>query len=142
VSSKILKPFGASEIEPLPFLTTIALLVFYCGTWLIGGLALWFLLRSLDAAPPLSTVPYLGGVAAVGAIISVLAVFTPSGLGAREASMYGLLLAVTSEGPALGVTLLNRLVITVVEIALFGAGVVSWRGARNTPVPAQDSQSP
>jgi glycosyltransferase 2 family protein len=142
VSRKILKPFGASEIEPLPFPTTVALLVFYCGTWLIGGLALWFMLRSLDAAPPLSTVPYLGGVAAVGAIISVLAVFTPSGLGAREASMYGLLLAITSEGPALGVTLLNRLVITVVEVALFGVGVASWRGTRAATVPAQDSQGP
>ena len=142
VSAKILKPFGAGQIEPLPFSTTLALLVFYCGTWLIGGLALWFMLRSLDAAPPLSTVPYLGGVAAVGAIIAVLAVFTPSGLGAREASMYGLLLAVTSEGPALGVTLLNRLVITVVEVALFGVGVASWRGPRQAPAPAQDSQSP
>jgi hypothetical protein len=143
LSNKLLKPFGATEIEPLPFPTTIALLVFYCGTWLIGGLALWFLLRSLDAAPPLSTVPYLGGVAAVGAIISVLAIFTPSGLGAREASMYGLLLAVTSEGPALGVTILNRLVITVVEIALFGAGVLSWRGPNRTEAAgAQSSRSP
>jgi glycosyltransferase 2 family protein len=132
LSNKILKPFGAKEIEPLPFPTTISLLVFYCGTWLIGGLALWFLLRSLDAQPPLSTIPYLGGVAAVGAIISVLAVFTPSGLGAREASMYGLLLAITSEGPALGVTLMNRLVITIVEIVLFGVGVASWRGQRRT----------
>jgi uncharacterized membrane protein YbhN (UPF0104 family) len=132
LSNKILKPFGAKEIEPLPFPTTISLLVFYCGTWLIGGLALWFLLRSLDAQPPLSTIPYLGGVAAVGAIISVLAVFTPSGLGAREASMYGLLLAITSEGPALGVTLMNRVVITIVEIVLFGVGVASWRGQRRT----------
>jgi uncharacterized membrane protein YbhN (UPF0104 family) len=139
LSNKILKPFGAREIEPLPFPITIALLVFYCATWLIGGLAVWFLLRSLDAAPAFSTVPFLGGVSAVGAIVSVLAVFTPSGLGAREASMYGLLLAITSEGPALGVTLLNRLVITAVEVALFGAGVLSWRSG---PVRPQESRSP
>ena len=139
LSNKILRPFGAGELEPLPFPVTITLLVFYCFTWLIGGLAVWFLLRSLDAAPAFSTVPFLGGVSAVGAIVAVLAVFTPSGLGAREASMYGLLLAVTSEGPALGVTLLNRLVITVVELALFGVGVLSWRGA---PAPAQESRSP
>jgi uncharacterized membrane protein YbhN (UPF0104 family) len=130
VSNKILRPFGAKEVEPLPFPITVILLVFYCATWLIAGVAVWFLLRSLDAAPPISTIPYLGGVSAVGAIVAVLAVFTPSGLGAREASMYGLLLAVTSEGPALGVTLLNRLVITVVEVALFAVGVVSWRGRR------------
>src|SRR5207248_4497553 len=105
----------------------------------IGGLGVWFLLRSLDAAPAFSTVPFLGGVSAVGAIVAVLAVFAPSGLGVREASMYGLLLAITSEGPALGVTLLNRLVITVVEIALFGAGVLSWRSG---PIQAQESRSP
>ncbi|NUR75163.1 MAG: hypothetical protein HOQ28_02610, partial [Thermoleophilia bacterium] len=52
-------------------------------------------------------------------------------LGAREASMYGLLLAVTTSGPALGVTLLNRLAITLVEVLLFGAGLVSWRLTRS-----------
>ena len=138
-SNKLLKPFGAHDLEPLPFPLTILLLLFYCGTWLIGGLGLWFLLRSLDAAPALSTIPFLGGVSAVGAIVAVLAVFTPSGLGAREASMYGLLLAVTSEGPALGVTLLNRLVITAVELGLFAAGVASWRSGAVQP---QESRAP
>jgi glycosyltransferase 2 family protein len=136
LSNKILKPFGAHELEPLPFHLMLGLLVFYCATWLIGGLGVWFLLRSLDAAPALSTIPYLGGVSAVGAIVAVLAVFTPSGLGAREASMYGLLLAITSPGPALGVTILNRLVITTVEVALFGVGVLSWRGARRAAAAA------
>jgi uncharacterized membrane protein YbhN (UPF0104 family) len=130
LSHRLLKPFGAHQIEPLPFPVTIGLLLFYCATWVIGGVAVWFLLRSVEATPALSTVPFLGGVAAVGAIVAVLAVFTPSGLGVREASMYGLLLAVTSAGPALSVTLLNRLAITLVEVALFGVGIVAWRIGR------------
>jgi glycosyltransferase 2 family protein len=134
LSHKMLKPFGAHQIEPLPFPITIGLLLFYCATWVIGGLALWFLLRGVEATPALSTVPFLGGVAAVGAIVAVLAVFTPSGLGAREASMYGLLLAITSSAPALSATLLNRLAITLVEVALFGVGLVAWRIGRR-PVP-------
>jgi uncharacterized membrane protein YbhN (UPF0104 family) len=139
-----MKPFGAEAIEPLPFPTTIALLLFYCGTWLIGGLGLWFLLRSLDASPAWSTIPFLGGVSAVGAIVAVIAIFTPSGLGVREASMYGLLLAITSTGPALGATLLNRLVITLVEVALFAVGLASWRSNREVTQPAdpQPSRSP
>ena len=44
--------------------------------------------------------------------------------------MYGLLLAVDDERAALGVTLLNRLAITLVELALFATGVVSWPGRR------------
>jgi glycosyltransferase 2 family protein len=130
VSHKLLRPFGATTIEPLPFPLTVALLVFYCGTWLVGGVAVYFFLRSLGSDPGLATIPFLGGVSAVGAIVTVLAVFLPGGLGAREASMYGLLLAVTTSGPALGVTLLNRLAITLVELALFATGIVSWPGRR------------
>src|SRR5438105_62872 len=129
--NKLLKPFGADSIEPLPFPLTLGLLLFYCGTWLIGGFAVYFMLRSVGAEVGLATIPFLGGVSAVGAIVAVLAVFAPSGLGAREASMYGLLLAITTSGPALGVTLLNRLAITLVEVLLFAAGLVGWRLARS-----------
>ena len=127
LSNKLLKPFGAHNIEPLPFPLTVGLLLFYCGTWLIGGFAVYFMLRALGSEVGLSTIPFLGGVSAVGAIVSVLAVFVPSGLGAREASMYGLLLAVTDKAAALGVTIVNRLAITLIEVLLFGIGLVSWR---------------
>ncbi len=137
LSRKLLTPFGAS-IEPLPFGVMLVLLLFYCATWLVGGIAVYFMLRSLGADVALTTIPYLGGVSAVGAIVAVLTVFLPSGLGAREASMYGLLLAVTSSGPALGVTLINRLAITVVELALFGAGVATWRGRAPAAGTAED----
>jgi uncharacterized membrane protein YbhN (UPF0104 family) len=131
LSEKLLEPFDATSIEPLPFPLTMLLLLFYCGTWLVGGIGVYCLLRSLGTDPGFSAIPFLGGVSAVGAIVAVLAVFLPGGLGAREASMYGLLLAVTTSGTALGVTLLNRLAITVVELALFGAGVVTWRPWRS-----------
>jgi glycosyltransferase 2 family protein len=131
LSNKLLKPFGAHDIDPLPFPLTVGLLLFYCGTWLIGGFAVYFMLRSVGAEVGLATIPFLGGVSAIGAIVAVLAVFAPSGLGAREASMYGLLLAITTSGPALGVTLLNRLAITLVEVILFAAGLVGWRLARS-----------
>jgi glycosyltransferase 2 family protein len=130
LANKLLRPFGAEHIDPLPFGETLGLLLFYCGTWLIGGAAVYFMLRSVGSSPGLETIPFLGGTSAVGAIVAVLAVFAPSGLGAREASMYGLLLAITSEGPALSVTVVNRLAITLVELALFGAGIATWRVAR------------
>jgi uncharacterized membrane protein YbhN (UPF0104 family) len=123
----LLKRFGKDDIEPVPFPVMSGLLLFYCGTWLIGGFAVWFMLLSLGSSPGLATVPFLGGVSAVGAIVAVLAFFAPSGIGAREASMYGLLLAVTNAGPALGVTLLNRFAITLVEVALFAVGLGAWR---------------
>jgi hypothetical protein len=131
LSRLILKPFAA-EVEPLPFELMLGLLLFYCVTWIIGGFALYFLLLSVHANPGISTVAFLGGVSAVGAIVAVLAFFSPSGLGFREGAMYGLLLAVVDREPALSATLLNRLTITVVELALFGAGlVIAWRVRRS-----------
>ena len=117
--SKVLRRFGHHALPPLRGSSMLVLLVFYSGTWILGGTGLWLLLRSVGAHPAASTIVFLGGVSAVGAIVAVLSVFAPSGLGPREASMYGLMLAITSEGPALGATLLNRVAITLVELLLF-----------------------
>ena len=67
----------------------------------------------------------------VGAIVAVLSVFAPSGLGPREASMYGLMLAVASQGAALGATVLNRVAITLVEVLLLVVGGVVLRRAED-----------
>ena len=124
---RLLRPFGGGELPPLPYSTMVGLLAYYCFTWLVGGAALYFLLRSLGGSPSLADVPYLGGVAAVSAIVAFLSLITPSGLGVREASMYGLLLAVTTKGIALGVTVLNRLTITIVEGLLLVVGALLLR---------------
>ena len=124
VARRLLKPFGAEEVTPLPARTAFELLGFYALTWPLGGVAMFFMLRAVGGDPAISSIPYLGGVSAVGAIVAVLAIFAPSGLGVREASMYGLLLAVVSEAVALGAIVINRLVITLVEALLLLVGVV------------------
>jgi hypothetical protein len=116
------------------------LLLFYCFTWVIGGSALWLLLRAVGAHPNVSSIVFLGGVAAVGAIVAVLAVFAPSGLGPREASMYGLMLAITSQGAALGATVLNRVAITIVEVILLVVGGLILRHAEEGEPTAQPSE--
>ena len=127
ISRKILKRFGHEELPPVRGRTMAALLTYYCGTWVLGGTGLWLLLRSVHSHPRASTIVFLGGTAAVGAIVAVLAVFAPSGLGAREASMYGMILAVAPEGAALGATVLNRVAITLVEALLFAIGAFVLR---------------
>jgi uncharacterized membrane protein YbhN (UPF0104 family) len=130
VARVVFRRFGAPEPPRLPYRILLALMGYYGFTWLVGGTALYLLLRSLDADPGIDTIPYLGGAAAVGAIVAVLTVFAPSGLGVREASMYGLLVVVVPASAALGVTVLNRLAITVVEAALLGGGVLVSRLGR------------
>ena len=34
---RVLRPFGASDLPPLPYSTLLGLLAFYCFTWLVGG---------------------------------------------------------------------------------------------------------
>lgn len=121
------KPFGAAAPPSLRWRTMLGLLAFYSGTWVVGGVALLFLVRSVGGDADLSDAPYLGGTAAVGAIVAVLSILAPSGLGVREASMYALLLAIASPAVALGAIVLNRLAITLVEAALLAAGVLLWR---------------
>lgn len=123
----VFKPFGGEAPPPLPWRTMLGLIVYYAFTWLIGGAALFFLLRSVGGTPGLATIAFLGGVSAVGAIVAVLAVIAPSGLGVREASMYGLLLAVVPDGVALGAIVLNRLAITLVEGGLLLVGGLVFR---------------
>ena len=127
----LFRRFDAPEPPRLPYRALIGLLAYYAFTWLVGGAALYLLLRSLAADPGLETIPYLGGAAAVGAIVAVLAVFAPSGLGVREASMYGLMVVLVPAGAALGATVLNRFAITLVEAALLGGGVLGSRLRRS-----------
>ena len=141
VASRLLRPFGADEVAPLPSRTAFELLGFYALTWPLGGAGLFFMLRSVGGDPAVSSIPYLGGVAAVGAIVAVLAVFAPSGLGVREASMYGLMLAVTTESVALGATVLNRLAITLVEAVLVLVGFVLLRGSRKPTVVGREVEA-
>jgi glycosyltransferase 2 family protein len=138
LASKVMKRFGGHELPPLPHATLLGLLVYYAFTWLIGGAALFFLVRSVGGTPSITAIPFLGGVSAVGAIVAVVAFFAPSGLGPREASMYGLLLAVTTQSVALGASVLNRVAITVVEIALLLVGGLVFRlrdSRERRPVP-------
>jgi len=148
LATRFLRRFGYRELPPLRASTLAGLLVFYAGTWVIGGTGVWLLLRSVGAHPSVSTIVFLGGVSAVGAIVAVLAFFAPSGLGAREGSMYGLMLAITSTGAALSATLLNRVAITLVEVLLllFGGLVLrrkERRGSRgSSPAPAAVEPAP
>jgi glycosyltransferase 2 family protein len=127
IATRVFKPFGAGPPPALRWRTMLGLVAFYAATWVVGGVALLFLVQSLGGQATVADAPYLGGTAAIGAIVAVLSLIAPSGLGVREASMYGLLLAVASPGVALGTTVLNRLAITIVEGALLAGAVLAWR---------------
>src|SRR5262249_49793555 len=134
LAGKVLHKIGyKKELPDMRGRTVSLLLVFYAGTWVLGGFALWFLLRSVGAHPEPSSIVYLGGTAAVGAIVAVVFVFAPSGLGPREASMYGVLLAVATPGQAPGAVALNRVALTLVELLVLLVGGLLLRGTASGP---------
>jgi glycosyltransferase 2 family protein len=130
ITVRAFKPFGGVEMPDLPYRVLLGLLVFYAFSWLVGGAAFLFLIRAVGGDPGADSIVFLGGTAAVGAIVAVLSIIAPSGLGVREASMYGLVLAVASSGVALGAVVLNRIAITLVEAALLIVGALLWRRRR------------
>jgi glycosyltransferase 2 family protein len=139
LARKVLRRFGyTKELPNMRARTLYLLLCFYAATWVVGGVALWLIVRSVGAHPEAASIVFLGGVSAVGAIVAVLFVFAPSGLGVREASMYGLLLAVATPGQALGAVALNRLALTAVELLLLFLGGAFLRGRGQTSTGSSD----
>ena len=51
LASRVLRKLGHGSLPPLRTSTMAFLLLFYSGTWLIGGTALWLLLRSVGGHP-------------------------------------------------------------------------------------------
>lgn len=134
----VLRKVGyTKELPDMRTHTITVLLLFYAGTWVLGGFALWLLLRSVGSHPEPASIVYLGGVAAVGAIVAVVFVFAPSGIGVREASMYGLLLAVATPGQALGAVALNRVALTLVELVVLFVGGFVLRGFEQRAEPVE-----
>ena len=119
LARRLLRPFGAHAVMPLPARTAFSLLGVLRAHVAArrGGPLLPAPRRS--AGIRRSRRSRSSAVRAPSARSSPCSsVFAPSGLGVREASVYGLLLTVVGEGVALGATILNRLAITLVEAAL------------------------
>jgi uncharacterized membrane protein YbhN (UPF0104 family) len=137
LATRVLRPLGGGEIAPLPWGTALAVLLFYAFTWVVGGAALTALLASVGADPGIEAIAYLGGASAVGAIVAVVTVIFPSGLGVREGAVGAFMLALAPDSAVVGAVLLNRLAITIVE-ALLLAGAAGWARGRPRSYPAPE----
>ncbi len=107
------------QAEPAPSLTIPQKLFFGLATalvWLLWGVSFWlFLDATTGRSPPLGVAI---GICAAGYVGGFLAFFSPGGLGVRE-SLYALLLgAYVPASVALAVALLNRVWLTLIELAL------------------------
>jgi glycosyltransferase 2 family protein len=136
LATRLSRRFGGGVIEPLPWGTAIGVLVFYAFTWVVGGAALTALLAAVGGHPGAEAIAYLGGASAVGAIVAVVTVIFPSGLGVREGAVGAFMLALAPDSAVVGAVVLNRLAITIVEALLLAGAAGLARGRpRSYPAP-------
>lgn len=100
----------------------LSLLCAYSGSMLCAGLALYAVLWGLTTVRA-SELPFVLGAAALAWAIGFLSVFTPSGLGVREAALTVLLASVYPLPVAIVASLIFRLVLTCGE---FLAVALAW----------------
>jgi uncharacterized membrane protein YbhN (UPF0104 family) len=107
------------DLVPAPALAA-RLIAGYALYWVVAGLAFALFVRSLH---PLASADIPAVVAAYAAAYAAgfLALFTPAGLGVREAVLVVALSGVLPAGPAVAVAVGSRLWMTLVELA--GAGL-------------------
>jgi uncharacterized membrane protein YbhN (UPF0104 family) len=136
LATRASRSFGGTVIAPLPWGTALGVLAWYAFTWLVGGAALTALLAAVGGDPGAEAIAYLGGASAVGAIVAVVTVIFPSGLGVREGAVGAFMLAIAPESAVVGALVLNRLAITLVEALLLAIAAVASRGRRHSyPAP-------
>jgi glycosyltransferase 2 family protein len=105
--------------------------------WLLFGVHAWLLVKAADGSHtgllPLST-----GAYALAWSVGFLVIFAPGGLGAREAALVVALSPVLPAGGPLVVALASRVVLTVADVIMAGAGVLLVKGARPGPPDPSD----
>jgi len=102
--------------------------------WLLAGLALWFMTRSVADVGP-DQIPLFISIAALAMTISYLAIFAPGGLGVREAIYLGTLTSLIGPKAAIVVAAM-RVAQTLVELGLAGLGMLLLRKNFNPQINA------
>jgi uncharacterized membrane protein YbhN (UPF0104 family) len=104
--------------------TSLFLFLAYIVPWLLFGLAFWLLASALTSVPFDLYIP-LTIIFTAGTVIGFLAVFSPGGIGVREASIAALAASTTSfpAAFALALGLGYRIVTSIIEVIAFG---ITW----------------
>ncbi len=111
------------ELRPIPVSVLLVSTGLTLVGWLLYGASFWALARGLGL-PPLG-LPMAAAVFALGYILGLLALFAPGGAGVREVTFVALLTPALGAGPAIGLSLASRLILTLTEAA-GGVAALVW----------------
>lgn len=108
----------------------------YLVAWPAVGAGFWLCARGLVTIPAHELPVYVGAYA-VAWLVGFVAVYAPGGLGVREAVLVALLAGRLGASDALVVAAVSRAILTLVDLALAGAGVLLLRRPRPQAVLAE-----
>ncbi len=113
----------------MPLRGVLAMLVYFAGVWLVIGLGVYCVARSVTYIP-FSDVLIVGSAQAVGYVAALVTLVAPAGLGIRDAAFAWAVKAATPGNSfAVGslIAIAVRGVLTVVELLYVGAVTVLGR---------------
>jgi uncharacterized membrane protein YbhN (UPF0104 family) len=95
-------------------------------TWLLYGLHVWVLVRSVGGSGADAWVAATGGIA-LGWALGLVAVLAPAGIGVRDAILVAVLAPLVGRSPALAVALASRGLLAVTDIVLAAVAALGWK---------------
>ncbi|MBF4514377.1 flippase-like domain-containing protein [Plantibacter sp. VKM Ac-2885] len=122
------------ELRTLPLLSAVG---WSLASWAAFGLHLWCIVSALGTLDVAAILPAICGYA-LAWVVGFLAVIAPAGAGVREAILALVLANTVTASSILGIVLVSRFVLIVVDVAVCGYAVV--RG--HVRVVAVDPQPP
>ncbi|TKJ97002.1 hypothetical protein PlfCFBP13513_13825 [Plantibacter flavus] len=122
------------ELRTLPLLSAVG---WSLASWAAFGLHLWCIVSALGTLDVAAILPAICGYA-LAWVVGFLAVIAPAGAGVREAILALILANTVTASSILGIVLVSRFVLIVVDVAVCGYAVV--RG--HVRVVAVDPQPP
>lgn len=103
---------------PMKYSDMLKVVLLFIGNWLIIGVGFFILTRSIYPDVGLSHLLFCAGIWGVSAIMGILAVFAPSGLGVREGIIVAGLMLIMPESDAMVISVVSRLWQTIPELLL------------------------
>ncbi len=114
------------ELRALPVATVLTAGTLTLLSWVTYGVAFWCLAQGLGVEG--LSLPVAAGVFALGYLIGLMAVFVPGGIGVRELAYIGQLAPLVGSGPAIGLSVASRLLLTLTEVtAALGTAALAGR---------------
>jgi uncharacterized membrane protein YbhN (UPF0104 family) len=116
----ILVQFQRETISLTISYSNILWILFICiVSWVVGGIGFYLFIDAVYPVAP-QYILFLTGALAISSTLGLIAIFAPSGLGVREGALVYLLSLMMATPVAVILSILTRIWMTLIEIALIG----------------------